>query len=68
MNLNAFIQSAVGSASKQLLAADQTLVQSQLTLQTVSRTIKQVIDTSAVVRDKSNDILSAKFLSEIKDF
>lgn len=64
-SLNSLIQSTVSSTSKRLIATDQLLVQSQVTLQTASKTIKKVNETTAEVTDKFKAIVSGNFIPAI---
>ncbi|XP_037050107.1 biogenesis of lysosome-related organelles complex 1 subunit 3 [Bradysia coprophila] len=64
-SLNALIQSTVSGTSKKLIATDQLLVQSQVTLQTASRTIKKVNETTAEVADKFKSIVDGNFIPPI---
>lgn len=64
-NLNSFIQSTVSSTSKRLIATDQLLVQSQVTLQTAAKTIKKMNETTAEVTDRFKSIVSGNFIPPI---
>lgn len=64
-SLNTFIQSTVASTSKRLIAADQLLVQSQVTLQTASKTIKKANETTVELTDKFKSIVNGNFIPPI---
>lgn len=64
-HLNTFLQTAVVTASSQTLATEQLLVQSQVKLQAVSRTIKQANEMADQVLGKCKDILTANFLPDV---
>lgn len=64
-HINAFIKSTVITASSQILAADQLLMKSQVTLQAASRAIVQANDAADSILNKCRDILSYDFLPEI---
>lgn len=53
------------TASSKILAAEELLVQSQLTIQAASRSIKQANDTADQVLVKCQDILTSEFLPDI---
>ncbi|KAJ6636346.1 Biogenesis of lysosome-related organelles complex 1 subunit 3 [Pseudolycoriella hygida] len=61
-SLNSFIQSTVSSTSKKLIATDQLLVQSQVTLQTASKTIKKINDTTVELTSKFKSIVNGNFI------
>lgn len=65
-HLNQCVQSTVVTASSQIIATEQLLIQSQMTLQAASRLIKQANETADHIKIKCNDILTAEFLPEIK--
>lgn len=64
-HLNSFMQSTVVTASSQITAAEQLLVQSQVRLQMASQTLKQANETAEQVLIKCKDILSDNFLPDI---
>lgn len=65
-HLNQCIQTAVVTASSQIIAAEQLLIQSQMKIQAASRSIKQANETTDQILIKCNDILTADFLPDIK--
>lgn len=64
-NLNSFIQSTVSNTSHRLIATDQLLVQSQVTLQTASKTIKKINESTTEVADKFKAIVNGNFIPPI---
>lgn len=64
-NLHSFIQSTVANTSKRLIDCDQLLVQSQVTLQTASKTIKKANETTAELTDKFKAIVNGNFIPPI---
>lgn len=60
------MQSTVVTASSQIIAAEQLLVQSQVRLQVASRTIKQANETAEQILINCRNILSDNFLPDIK--
>lgn len=65
-HLNQLVQTAVVTASSQIIAAEQLLIQSQMKIQAASRTIKQANETADQILVKCNDVLTADFLPDIK--
>ncbi|XP_031637395.1 uncharacterized protein LOC116349893 [Contarinia nasturtii] len=65
-NLNQTIQHTVVTASSQILAAEELLIQSQLKIQAASRSIKQANETADEILIKCQDILTSEFLPDIK--
>lgn len=65
-HLNQTIQNTVVTASSQILAAEELLIQSQLIIQAVSRSVKQANEIADQILTKFQDILSSEFLPDIK--
>lgn len=65
-HLNSIIQNTILTNSKQLIEADQLLIKSLVTLQTASKTIKQIDDNTTQLLQKSQNILTGNFLPTIK--
>ncbi|XP_055677146.1 uncharacterized protein LOC129786271 [Lutzomyia longipalpis] len=61
-----FVQSTVVSASKQIIAADQQLLKSQIILQSVASAVKKMNTSSTQVLERVRDIATANFLPPIK--
>ena len=53
------------TASSKILAAQELLIQSQLTIQAATRSIKQANDNADQILAKCQDILSSDFLPDI---
>lgn len=64
-HLNQTVQNTVVTASSQILAAEELLIQSQLKLQAANRSIKQANETADQVLAKCQVILSTDFLPDI---
>lgn len=65
-DLNAFSQSVITQAGKNLTAIDQELLKSQNTLQTAVTSLRALHLNSAMIKEKLQTIFSSKFLSNIK--
>lgn len=59
------MQNTVVTASSQILAAEELLIQSQLKLQAATRSIKQANETADQIFVKCQDILTSEFLPDI---
>lgn len=64
-HLNQHVQHTVVTASSQILAAEELLIQSQLKLQAASRSIKQANEMADQVLEKCQAILTSEFLPDI---
>lgn len=64
--MNQCVQTNVVTASSQIIAAEQLLMQSQMKLQAASRVIKEANETADHILTRFNDILTAEFLPQIK--
>ncbi|GAB0086623.1 hypothetical protein DMENIID0001_007230 [Sergentomyia squamirostris] len=65
-HLYSFVQTTLVSASKQIIAADQQLLKSQMILQSVSTVVKKLNTTSTQVLERFRDITTSNFLPPIK--
>lgn len=64
-HLNQFVQNTVVTASSQIQASEEILIQSQIKIQAASRKIKEANETIDQILAKCKDILTADFLPDI---
>ncbi|CRK97980.1 CLUMA_CG011352, isoform A [Clunio marinus] len=64
--LNSFIQTTIAPISKQLIETDSSLINTQLTLQTISTSAKEVSERSKKINAKCKNLVDSNFLTTIK--
>ncbi|KAJ8935884.1 hypothetical protein NQ314_012600 [Rhamnusium bicolor] len=65
-DVEGFCQNTINDAGKNLIAIDQQLLRSQLTLQNAVTSLKSLSVNSLTVKNKLHFLLSAKFLPNMK--
>ncbi|XP_059621613.1 biogenesis of lysosome-related organelles complex 1 subunit 3 [Phlebotomus argentipes] len=64
-HMHCFVQTTLLGASKQIIAADQQLLKSQIILQSVATAVKKLNSASTQVLERVRDIATSNFLPQI---
>lgn len=65
-NLTKFVRNTCENADRDLRASNQMLQTSQVQLQVAAKTIKNIGELSSQLLEKSNNVLTSNFLSNVK--